>query len=126
MYRTNKIDMKTMLRSLNVKESKFYYFINGCYYNASEEYTDIGVLMSNKISERICSEFNWNNAERLTGLTDKNGIKLFEGDTGIEKGHKKFEIIFLDGSFGYWYDLRGCGKFGFSSDFEKTGTIHDK
>jgi len=64
--------MKKKARSWNVGENKYYYFCDGRYYNTAD--------LKHCISERICSEFNWNNAEWSCGLKDKNGQEIFEGD----------------------------------------------
>jgi|GEM_PF-3088866 len=87
-----------ILRSYNEDKKQFYYFIDGCYYSKPEKFTLIsGKKISNKISERICKEFNWDNSEQFTGLTDKNGVKIFEGDKVPVKDHNYKPSVVYEG-----------------------------
>lgn len=62
----------TKIRSWNKFENHFFYFQNGKYFKDSD--------CKKCVSERICSEFMWSNAEWCTELHDKNGKEIYEGD----------------------------------------------
>lgn len=77
-------------RSYNESEKCFYYFRNGRYYDTED--------LRRCISERVCKEFKWINAEQYIGLRDKNGKEVFEGDT-VTGGKVLGAVAFNGGSF---------------------------
>ena len=62
----------TKIRSWNKFENHFFYFQNGKYFKDSD--------CKKCVSERICREFMWSNAEWCTELYDKNGKEIYTGE----------------------------------------------
>ena len=95
-----------LLRSYDEELESFYYFFNGKYYS------DIDLTCELEPSFHDMY-FNWNNAEYFTGLLDKNGNKIFEGDKfqGDEPGEfyivnwNKEEAIFQMDLYGYFVSI---------------------
>ena len=62
-------------RSWNKEKSRFYYFVDGRYY------TSDSCAKGTCVSERLCSEFSWKNAECATMYCNKDQTEfVYEGD----------------------------------------------
>jgi len=73
-------------RSWNERLKKFFYFKDGRYFS------DIKCELTNCVSERICEEFKWGNAQQYTGVRDKNSIEIYRGCI-LHMGDKKILYI---------------------------------
>jgi uncharacterized phage protein (TIGR01671 family) len=72
-----------LLKSWNEENKQFYYFIDGLYFSQQmyNEYSRDGVTSyTDGEMEENEACFDWNNSKQFTGLTDKNNVKIFEGD----------------------------------------------
>lgn len=75
-------------RSFNKEKGQFYYFLKGrCY---SRESCQARFL----ISERVCSEFSWRNAEQYIGRKTSSGQRIYQGDKlSDSEGDDFYEIM---------------------------------
>ena len=79
---------------MNQREIKFRIWIED---NKTFDYLDFTQLNSDKNQGATCV-MPKQELQQFTGLKDKNGKEIFEGDI-LGKGEEKYEVNFQDGAF---------------------------
>lgn len=108
-----------LIEMLRFDDSTLHYYIR--------EYKQNGGYTDYEVDPETIGQF--------TGLYDKNGKGIYEGDILLYRGDIKIEVKYHHGGFGYTYIdtdflFGGNNNFNFhrddkDSDFEVIGSIHD-
>ncbi|HAA8740474.1 YopX family protein [Listeria monocytogenes] len=87
---------------------------------------EIGTYISNSAGAPFAYQVRPETIDQYTGLKDKNGKKIFEGDICWEEYEEEYGIVSFDeGKFIFTFDNVCVDLFEVADDLEVVGTIHD-
>ena len=132
-----------LFRGIRKDTHEWVYGFYGEYFNGKKNIPCISIVDAHAIAGSFCHEVILETVGQYTGLTDKNGNRIFDGD--VLKMEIKSNYInplqaplvfigvckFKDGAFGFSKQRAGIEEFtAFSSttynvEFEIIGNIHD-
>ncbi|EAE4030739.1 hypothetical protein JL739_15160 [Listeria welshimeri] len=87
---------------------------------------EIGTYISNSAGAPFAYQVRPETIDQYTGLKDKNGKKIFDGDRCWNDYEEEYGIVSFDeGKFIFTFDNVCVDLFEVADDLEVVGTIHD-